>query len=114
MILCNTACSCSSVGSLTSTKTGAPSVPGRYTPSSTRQCRWMLKFAADPKRWISVTAPLSTSSALRPACPSKWRLITRCTTCSTGVTSLGCAASSKRSGMGKDNTHWRTGTCGIT
>ena len=36
----------------------------------------------------------------------------RCTTCSTGVTSLGCAASSSRSGMGSDSTHWRTGTCG--
>jgi hypothetical protein len=35
----------------------------RYTPSSTRQCRWMLRLAAEPKRWISVTAPLSASSA---------------------------------------------------
>ncbi|MDA8255794.1 MAG: hypothetical protein M0Z99_09195 [Betaproteobacteria bacterium] len=37
---------------------------------------------------------------------------TRCTTCSTGVTSSGCAASSTRSGIGSDSTHWRTGTCG--
>ena len=36
----------------------------------------------------------------------------RCTTCSTGVTSFGCAPSSRRSGMGSDSTHWRTGTCG--
>ena len=48
MILCNTACSASSVGAGTSTNSGAPSVPRRYTPSSTRQCRWMLRFAADP------------------------------------------------------------------
>ena len=55
----------------------------------------MLRLAADPFRhmlgWISVTAPLSTSAALRPACPSRWRVVTRWTTCSTGVTSLGCA-----------------------
>jgi len=50
------------------TNTGPLSVR-RYTPSSTRQCRWMLRrLAADPKRWISVTAPLSASSALKPAC----------------------------------------------
>jgi len=31
----------------------------------------MLRLAADPKRWIiSVTAPLSASSALSPAWPS--------------------------------------------
>ena len=48
----------------------------------------MLRLAADPFRhklgWISVTAPLSASSAssaLRPAFPSRWRVITRCTTC---------------------------------
>ena len=39
-------------------------------------------------------------------------VITRCITCSTGVTSLGCAASSRRSGIGSDRTHWRIGTCG--
>jgi len=42
----------------------------------------------------------SPSSALKPVCSSKWRVITRCTTCSTGVNSTGCAASSRRSGMG--------------
>ena len=36
----------------------------------------------------------------------------RCTTCSTGVTSLGCAANSRRSGIGSDSTHWRTGARG--
>ena len=43
MILCNTACSASSVGAGTSTKTGAPSVLSRYTPFSTRQCRATLR-----------------------------------------------------------------------
>ena len=114
MILCNTVCSASSVGAAISTNSGAPSVPLRYTPSSTRQCRWMFKLAAEPKRWISVTAPLSASPALRPACLSRWRVITLCTTCSTGVSSLGCAASSRRRGIGSDRTHWRIGTWGMT
>ena len=62
MILCNTACSASSVGAGTSTKTGSPSALRRYTPSSTRQRRWMVRLTADPKRRISVTAPLLTSA----------------------------------------------------
>ena len=74
----------------------------------------MFRYAADPKRWMSVTAPLSASSVLRPACPSRWRVITRRTTCSTGVTCLGCVASSRRSGMGGASTRWRTGTRGMT
>lgn len=41
-------------------------------------------------------------------------LITRCRTGSTGITSLGCAASSWRSGIGGDSTHWCTGTWGMT
>ena len=49
---------------------------------------------------MSVTAPLSAPSAVSPACPSKWRVSTRCTTCSTSV--------------GNDRTHWRTGTWVIT
>ena len=52
------------------------------------------------------------------ACSSKNRVSTRCTTCSTGVSSLGCAASSRRSGIGslmtQMSTHWRTGTWGMT
>ncbi|MCA3210754.1 MAG: hypothetical protein ING50_01015 [Burkholderiales bacterium] len=34
--------------------------------------------------------------------------------CSTGVTRSGCAASSRRSGIGRDSTHCRTATCGMT
>ena len=44
----------------------------------------------------------------------RWRVTTRCTTCSTSVTSSGCAASSKRSGIGSDKTQCGTGTCGMT
>ena len=114
MTVCSSACSSSSVGASVSTKVGAPSAPQRYTPSSTRQCRWMLRLPADPKRWISVTAPPCPSSAGSSAASSRWRVITRCTACSTGVTSCGCAASSTRSGIGSDSTHCRTGTCGMT
>ena len=64
--------------------------PGRY--------RWMFRLAADPKRWVSVTAPLSALSAFRPACLSRKQVSTRCTTGSTGVSSCGCAASSRRNG----------------
>ena len=39
MILCNTVCSAASAGAGTSTNSGAPSVPRRCTPSSTRPCR---------------------------------------------------------------------------
>lgn len=48
MILCNTASIDSSVGAGTSTNSGVPSMQRRYTPSRTRQCRWMFKLAADP------------------------------------------------------------------
>lgn len=79
----------------------------------TRQCRRMLSLAADPKHWINVTAPLSTISTSSPPCPSRVRVITQCITCITGVTHLGCAANSRRNGIGSDSdsTHWRAGGC---
>ena len=46
MTVCSSACSASSVGALASMKLGAPSASLRYTPSSTRQCRWMFRLAA--------------------------------------------------------------------
>ena len=56
--------------------------------------------------------------SLQTCLPSRWRVMTRCTTCSTGLTSLGCAASSRRSEMGsrtwQTRTHWRPGTRGMT
>ena len=52
-----------------------------------------VEVGAEPFRhklgWISVTAPLSASSDLRPACPSKWPVITRCITCSFGLRAEG-------------------------
>jgi hypothetical protein len=38
----------------------------------------------------------------------------RCATCSIGVTGCNCDASSNRSAIGGDKTHWRSGTCGMT
>ena len=111
---CNTDGSASSPGAGTSTNSGRPSLPIRWAPCSTGRCRWMFKLASEAKRWISVTAPLSACSTFCPTWPIRWRGMTRCTTCSTGVTRLGCATSSRRSGMGRDGTHGRTGTCGMT
>ena len=45
MILCNVACSASSVGAEASTNSSVPSVPRWYTPYSTLQCR------ASPQRY---------------------------------------------------------------
>jgi hypothetical protein len=54
---------------------GPPSVR-RDTPSSTRQCRWTLRFAAEPNRWMSATAPASAAVRFSPDCPqsspSRW------------------------------------------
>jgi hypothetical protein len=60
-----------------------------------------LRLAEEPKHWISVTAPLSASTALALACPNRNRVITLCTTCGKGIASLGCAANSNQSGMGR-------------
>ena len=66
-----------------------------------------------PRRWISVTARLAAASGLSPAGPRRWRVHTRCSTCSTGRISLGCAAHRRRSGIGslmtQMGTHSRTG-----
>jgi hypothetical protein len=33
--------------------------------------KWMFKFSAEPKRWISVTAPGKPVERVRPACFSR-------------------------------------------
>jgi hypothetical protein len=43
MTVCSSACSASSVGAAASMNSGTPSAWLRYTPSSTRQCRWMFR-----------------------------------------------------------------------
>jgi hypothetical protein len=62
------------------------------------------------KGWRAIGA----AQALSPALSSRRRVTTRCTTCSTGVTSSDCAARGRRRGMGSDSTHCRTGTYGMT
>ena len=61
-------------------------------------------------------AGFARSAAKRLHCTarsSKWRVTTRCTTCCIGVTSSGRDASIRRSAIGADKTHWRTGICGM-
>jgi hypothetical protein len=62
----------------------------------------MFSLAAEPKRWIKVTAPLSASLDSSPARSIRNRVSTRCTTCRTGVSGVGCAASNSRSGIGSE------------
>ena len=53
MILCNTACSASSVGAGAATNSGGPSVPRWHTPFSTLQCRAKAAaFAAEGDRFV--------------------------------------------------------------
>ena len=49
----------------------------------------MLRFAADPKRWISVTAPVWASARWSPACWIRNADMTRWTICKTGESSWG-------------------------
>jgi UDP-N-acetyl-D-mannosaminuronic acid transferase (WecB/TagA/CpsF family) len=37
--------------------TGDAPATGRYTPSGKIMWKWLFRFSAEPKRWISVTAP---------------------------------------------------------
>lgn len=77
---------------------GARFLENRFTvgapidPSSTRQCTWMLRLAAEPKRCISVTAPVSAAVRFRPACLSRNLAMTRWMMRSTGVSNSGWAA----------------------
>ena len=76
MILSSKPASSSWLGARTSWKTGSPPVR-RYTPSSTRQCRWMFKLAAEPNHWMSVTAPALAMARLSPAYLSRNPAMTR-------------------------------------
>jgi hypothetical protein len=52
------ACSSASLGGALRRNTGG-SAPTRYAPSSTSMWKWILSLSAEPKRWISVTAPVA-------------------------------------------------------
>ena len=89
------ACRASSVGATATTKLGDPwSRSGTHRPAP-----------------CSASMPLLPPSASRCALSNSLRVSVRCIACNTDVTSSGCAASSTRSGIGRDTTHWRTGTC---
>jgi hypothetical protein len=49
----------------------------------------MFKLAADPKRWMSVTAPVEASVRWNPACLIRNVAMTRWTICKTGASSWG-------------------------
>ena len=72
--LCNIACSASSVGAGTSTKTGSPSVLRLYTARH-QAVQVDVQVGGRAQNfglgWISVTAPLSAWSAFRPDCSSR-------------------------------------------
>ena len=70
MICASNACSSSMLGARASWNTGTPSLLLRYTPSSSRQCRWIFRLAAEPKRWMSVTG---NQPALLPHLPRPYR-----------------------------------------
>ena len=74
----------------------------------------MLRLAAEPIGFLKVTAEVAASVRLSPACLIRKVAMTRWIICKTGVRSSGCAANSKRSGIGNESTHCRTGTRGMT
>ena len=51
----------------------------------------MFRLAAEPKRWMRVTAPVSAEARFRPACLSRNPAMTRWTIRSTADTILGPA-----------------------
>jgi hypothetical protein len=55
---------------------GLEDLQGPKTCQTLGHARVVFEIFAKPKRWISVTAPLSASSGLSAAWPSRWRVIT--------------------------------------
>jgi len=58
----------------------------------------VFRFAADPKRWTGVTAPVAPSPRLTPACLIRCVAITRWMIRNAGVSSSGRTAKRLRSG----------------
>ncbi len=59
---------------------------------------------------MSVTAPVWASVRWSPVCWIRKVAMIRWTICKTGTSRSGCVANSKRSGIGNESTHCRTGT----
>jgi len=68
----------------------------------------------EQQRWIGhdQRVPVAASVRLSPAPLIRYVAMTRWTICNTGASSWRCEANRKRSGIGKEITHWRTGTRG--
>src|SRR5258706_9103056 len=60
----------------------------------------MFRLAAEPKRWMRVTAPVAASLRLTPASLIRCVAITRWMICNTGASSSGCTAKRLRNGIG--------------
>ena len=71
-----------------------------------------LRVAGVPTRWISVTAPVWPVRRVSPARVSRWPEIVRYTTPSTAEITAGRVTSRKRSAIGSEKTHWRSGRSG--
>src|ERR1700694_3210235 len=74
----------------------------------------MFRLAAEPKRWMRVTAPVAAALRLMPTCLIRCVAITGWMIGNTGASSSGWTAKRLRSGIGNDSTHCRTGTLGMT
>ena len=72
-----------------------------------------MRLAAEPTRWMRVTAPVWAWECAKPACVIRKVDVARWMICNTGKSRGGGVASRYRSGMGNDTTHWRTGTWGM-
>lgn len=62
---CSSACSSSSVGEAASMKAGKPSAARRYTPSSTKRCRWMLRLPSAIQRRLADFAAEASAAGKR-------------------------------------------------
>ncbi len=87
---------------------------GAIDPVEREVVEMNFKLPADPKRCMRVTAPLWACDRFSPACLIRKDEMARLTTCKTGESRWGWLANRYRSGIGNDNTHWRTGTRGMT
>jgi len=76
-------------------------------------CR-ILRLAAEPKRWMSVTAPVLPFGALESGLWDEKCGNDPVDDLQDGREQLGCVANSKRTGIGNESIHWRTGTRGMT
>ena len=86
---------------------------GAIDPIEHEAVQMDVKIGGRADRFLRVTAPVAAWVRFSPACLIRNPEMTRWTICKTGVRSSGCAANRKRSGIGNESTHCRTGTDGV-